>query len=589
MTASASLVPSTPLPSARRTTFDTAGATPSFSGAHYSTNRRHSLSVLHCPLLPTYMHSYRSRYGTEDRIVLDPGCRTWRVGFSGEGRPRDVFQAQKPVSFTEPKEKDRTSLWDLDMGSAVDDREEGERALYERLKDRLRRTFIQSLMVDPKGRKIIVAENPMLPVCIKEMMARILFKNLQVPSVSFAPSGLLALLASGRTTGLVVDIGHLETTILPIYQARPMYPKLRSTPLGGARLSSHLRDLLLLFGGYYAPPDLRAPPSAALPGLGSVPEDVLTDDVLEDIKVRCCYVEDPLPTRRRRREVPEPALEGDELDISMLDAPPPDTATSSATASPHISETHPTPLHALRAHYSAHTTCTDIQYTLKNRGVLSIPGWVRSRAAELFFAPGDVDEASLSELILRCLASLNADLRKVFVDRILVIGGTAGMRGLIARLELELEKMVNEPVPSQNGFPRHPDWTKDPWETVRHLKGKFRAVNNPQRPTGEGRAPGWSPGSMVWVGGSLAGALKLSGEEISRERYDEAEKAARRAAVLAESGATEEDDELDEDVDIDVDEDESDAWKRGFRLPDWTRVPLPQGAPMAPRRVVAAA
>ncbi|KZO90672.1 actin-like ATPase domain-containing protein [Calocera viscosa TUFC12733] len=567
MTASAGLVPSTP----RRTTFDTGLATPSFTGGHYSANRRHSL------------------YGTEDRIVLDPGCRTWRVGFSGEGRPRDVFPAHKPVSFTEPREKERTSLWDLDMGSSMEDREEAERALYERLKDRLRKTFMQSLMVDPKGRKVIVAENPLLPVCIKEMIARILFKNLQVPSVSFAPSGLLALLASGRTTGLVVDIGHLETTILPIYQARPLYPKLRSTPLGGARLSSHLRDLLLLFGGYYAPPDLKAPASQAIPGMGSVPEDVLTDDVLDDIKVRCCYVEDPLP-RRRRREVQEPGPESDELDVTMLDAPPPDTAVSSATASPHISESHPTPLHAMRALYSAHTSCTDIRYTLKNRGTLSIPGWVRSRAAELFFASGDVDEASLPELILSCLASLNADLRKVFVGRILVIGGTAAMRGLIARLETELEKMAAEPVHSQIGFPRHPEWTTDPWVAVRHLKGKFRVVNNPQRPTGEGKAPGWSPGSMVWVGGSLAGALKLSGEEIPREKYDEAEKAARRAAVLAESGGAEdEEDESDEDVDMDIDEDESDAWKRGYRLPDWTRAPLPQGAPMAPRRIVAAA
>ena len=40
---------------------------------HYQTTRRHSL------------------YGTEDRIVINLGSRVWKVGFSGEGRPRDVF------------------------------------------------------------------------------------------------------------------------------------------------------------------------------------------------------------------------------------------------------------------------------------------------------------------------------------------------------------------------------------------------------------------------------------------------------------------------------------------------------------------
>ena len=37
------------------------------SSPHYTTTRRHSL------------------YGTEDRIILDPGSRIWKVGFSGLG------------------------------------------------------------------------------------------------------------------------------------------------------------------------------------------------------------------------------------------------------------------------------------------------------------------------------------------------------------------------------------------------------------------------------------------------------------------------------------------------------------------------
>ena len=31
-----------------------------------------------------------SLYGTEDRIIIDPGSRVWKVGFSGEGKPRHV-------------------------------------------------------------------------------------------------------------------------------------------------------------------------------------------------------------------------------------------------------------------------------------------------------------------------------------------------------------------------------------------------------------------------------------------------------------------------------------------------------------------
>lgn len=72
------------------------------------------------------------------------------------------------------------------------------------------------LMTDPKARKVIVLENPMLPLRIKQTVAKILFEHLSVPSLSFALSPLCALLSIGRATGLVVDVGNLETCLLPV-------------------------------------------------------------------------------------------------------------------------------------------------------------------------------------------------------------------------------------------------------------------------------------------------------------------------------------------------------------------------------------
>jgi hypothetical protein len=37
-----------------------------------------------------------------------------------------------------------------------------------------------SLLTEPKSRKIIVIEHPLLPVHVKEILAKILFENLQV-------------------------------------------------------------------------------------------------------------------------------------------------------------------------------------------------------------------------------------------------------------------------------------------------------------------------------------------------------------------------------------------------------------------------
>ena len=140
------------------------------SSPHYQTTRRHSL------------------YGTEDRIVIDPGSRIWKVGFSGEGRPRDVFFGDG---------QDGHALWRLTRATNQLDREEEDRVLQAKLQDRLRSVFHEcvpsstspsgeqlksdsSLLTDPKSRKVIVIEHPLLPLYIKDMIARILFTNLQV-------------------------------------------------------------------------------------------------------------------------------------------------------------------------------------------------------------------------------------------------------------------------------------------------------------------------------------------------------------------------------------------------------------------------
>ena len=71
-------------------------------------------------------------------------------------------------------------------------------------------------MIEPKARKVVVLENPMLPTRIKEMIAKTLFDLLSVPSVSLASSPLCALLSIGRITGLVMDVGNLETCLTPV-------------------------------------------------------------------------------------------------------------------------------------------------------------------------------------------------------------------------------------------------------------------------------------------------------------------------------------------------------------------------------------
>ena len=167
--------------------------------------------------------------------------------------------------------------------------------------------------------------------------------------------------------------------------------------------------------------------------------------------------------------------------------------------------------------------------------------------------------------------------------------------GFIPRLQAELVRAINASAPTSTRPPSRPGRPRpapyDRYAPLRPLLPYFAILNNPSPPpptsgsavTNAGRAPAFTPATMAWVGGSLAGfvrttsprialltdhtccrALKTGGVEVPRERWDE------------------------EDV---PPEDEDDAMQgiadtaRSPRsiLPDWTRTPLPVGAPPAPR------
>lgn len=42
------------------------------------------------------------------------------------------------------------------------------------------KVFARSLLTDPKSRKVILVEHPLLPLYIKDALAKVLFGNLQV-------------------------------------------------------------------------------------------------------------------------------------------------------------------------------------------------------------------------------------------------------------------------------------------------------------------------------------------------------------------------------------------------------------------------
>ncbi|BGP19168.1 hypothetical protein JCM10213v2_007255 [Rhodosporidiobolus nylandii] len=565
---------------------------------------------------PHYTTSLRSRhslYGTEDRVVLDLGSRVWKVGFSGEPAPREGGSVLKALAKEGrvPRGEDDDRIWGLERSEPSEEEWE---VREERVKRMLRQMWFDNLMVDPKTRKVIVVENPLLSTAVKDMIARI-------PSLSFASAPLLSLMAAGAVTGLVVDVGHLETTVLPVFHSRPLFPLLTSTPRAGARLNRRLRTLLLQHAAYVPPP----PSLTALPASQPtrIPRDLLTEELVEEIKTRMCFVgeeiAEPLPAAAG--EAAGVARAGREASVvttssaMSLDAPTPSTA---ATAS---DDPDAALLEHLTSRYSSSSSATTVSFRVPNlshpptatgigRGWIQVPGWVREGAAEVLWEEGDQDELGLAGVVLECLMKLPTDLKKPLASSILVTGGTAMLPGFFTRFKASLLSQLrishppspppSPPLPSSSSSaadepPSSPalTTTSTPEElnakkrrrsalslrlhTLRHspryaplvpLAPHLAILNHPSPSSSslppsstlarerEGSAPAFAPALQAWVGGSLAGALKTGGLEVTREMWDEMNLRRRRA----EGGEGEEDE---------YEEEERELGGRG-RVPDWS-------------------
>uniref|UniRef100_V5EL10 Actin n=1 Tax=Kalmanozyma brasiliensis (strain GHG001) TaxID=1365824 RepID=V5EL10_KALBG len=264
------------------------------------------------------------------RVVLDIGSRYSKLGFSGEPRPRAIVPS---VSFSQPSTSylrldtsspslepyiSEETLWDLDFERCADDQlRRGKRALLlAQLTQLLRNAFTQHLMVDPKQRKVLVVENPMLPNAVKEMLLKVLFNNLQVPSVSFVPAPLLSLLAVGRITGLVLEVGFLESTLTPVYYGRPLESYSVSSTRAGKRLNARLRLLLLRYGKFVAAQNsLQDSAKPLRERTHPIDPALLTDDRVEQIKAKALFV-------RSNKEVVD-GLEDlfADLELESMDSP----------------------------------------------------------------------------------------------------------------------------------------------------------------------------------------------------------------------------------------------------------------------------
>lgn len=273
-----------------------------------------------------------------------------------------------------------------------------------------------------------------VPSPLHQALQQTLFTSFRVPSIAIVPSSLIALLATGRITGLVVDVpggidgcNHArggETSVTPVVYGRIVETARTSTSRAGNAIRRRLKKLLSTYARYC----YRVQRDQTSSGFASiaterrverVPEDLLTPAVLDELMVRICAVARYLPppeggggTEQEREERLQEHYKTSgsrEGSAKAMSVPIASLQTAEAWIEEREAQLNAIPPQPTAAPggsgYNSRAQSRNQGY--KQSALLVVPGWVRERAAEVLFEDGDAEEPSLPEVVLDCLLKVS--------------------------------------------------------------------------------------------------------------------------------------------------------------------------------------
>lgn len=185
-------------------------------------------------------------------IVIDNGTGLIKAGFSGEETPKCIFpticgRPKNPGAVGNEKKEfyigqeayDKRGI--LSIKNPID---EGQINNWDDMEKIWHHTVYNELKVQPEDHNMMLTEVSLNNKANRERTAQIMFEVLNVPGMYLSAQAILSLYSTGKTTGIIVDIGHGSTHYVPIYEGYAFPHSILKSSIGGKDLNDYLVRLM---------------------------------------------------------------------------------------------------------------------------------------------------------------------------------------------------------------------------------------------------------------------------------------------------------------------------------------------------------